>query len=362
MKSISSPENYEEVAELVRQGRRVLAVGARTKPRLSMVTGDVEEISTLNLRGMVEYMPEEFTFTARAGTSLQDIAGLLKQSGQYLPFDPVFAAQGSTLGGCIASGISGPGRFRFGGIRDFVLGLKFVDGSGRILNMGGKVVKNAAGFDLPKFLVGSLGRFGIVVEATFKVFPRPVSTLTLRINSGSLTDSIRIVLESAVQRWELLAIEVPHPGDSVLLKLGGNLKAIEKIGEEILSRWSGKMLSPEEADLIWNQSAGFEWRHDGGPLIKVPVIPDEVQLLVESFSMFKDVRIHFGNAANVAYVSLPSTEQSVAASEMLAGLGLTGLTFSGAGPLWTGIQKKTEIAKSVRAVLDPDNKFPALED
>src|SRR5207253_6842143 len=138
---------------------------------------------TAGLRGITEYDPSEFTFTAGAGTPVREIVAALAESGQYLPFDPMLVEAGATLGGTVAAGLSGPGRFRFGGVRDFILGVRFVDGAGRLLRMGGKVVKNAAGFDLPKFFCGSLGRFGLIVEATFKVFPRPASRLTLRLRA-----------------------------------------------------------------------------------------------------------------------------------------------------------------------------------
>ena len=114
----------------------------------------------------------EFTFTALAGTPVREIAAALAERGQYLPFDPMLREAGATLGGTVAAGLSGPGRFRYGGLRDFILGVRFVDGEGRLLRLGGKVVKNAAGFDLPKFFVGSLGRFGVLAEMTFKVFPK----------------------------------------------------------------------------------------------------------------------------------------------------------------------------------------------
>ena len=106
------------------------------------------------LNGVLEYEPSEFTFTALAGTPVRDIAAILAERGQYLPFDPMLVGAGSTLGGTVASGLSGPGRFRFGGLRDFILGVRFVDGGGRLLRLGGKVVKNSAGFDVPKFFVG----------------------------------------------------------------------------------------------------------------------------------------------------------------------------------------------------------------
>src|SRR5205823_1666501 len=82
----------------------------------------------------------------------------------HLPFDPPLGAAGATLGGVVAAGTSGPGAFGHGGVRDFVIGVRFVDGRGRLVAGGGKVVKNAAGFDLPKLLVGSIGRLGAIAE------------------------------------------------------------------------------------------------------------------------------------------------------------------------------------------------------
>ncbi|MFN9911536.1 MAG: FAD-binding protein, partial [Pirellulaceae bacterium] len=101
-------------------------------------------------QGILEYDPSEFTITARAGTPLSELVDALAEQGQYFPFDPPLVAQGATLGGLVSSGISGSSRLRFGGIRDFVLGVRWVDGTGAIAVAGGKVVKNAAGFDIPK--------------------------------------------------------------------------------------------------------------------------------------------------------------------------------------------------------------------
>src|SRR5438105_916896 len=170
MSEVVDPGSVGELVEAVRSLSRVLAIGASTKPRLSAVDG--VKLCTKRLSGIIEYEPSEFTFTALAGTRISEIAAALAERGQYLPFDPVLARAGATLGGTVASGLNGPGRFRFGGLRDFILGVKFVDGEGRLLRLGGKVVKNAAGFDIPKFFVGSLGRYGVLAEITFKVFPR----------------------------------------------------------------------------------------------------------------------------------------------------------------------------------------------
>src|SRR3954462_5507459 len=181
-----TPCTPAELVDAIRATPRVLAVGARTKPRLSQVEEGVALLSTRGLKGIVEYDPSEFTFTALAGTPVREIASALAEKGQGLPFDPLMTDVGATLGGTVAAGLSGPGRFRFGGLRDFILGVRFVDGEGRLLRMGGKVVKNAAGFDLPKFFVGSLGRFGVLAQITFKVFPRPAFALTLRLTAGTI--------------------------------------------------------------------------------------------------------------------------------------------------------------------------------
>src|SRR5207249_790891 len=110
---------------------------------------------------------------------------------------------------------SGPGRFRYGGVRDFILAVQFADGTGQLLRGGAKVVKNAAGFDIPKFLVGSCGRFGVLVEVTFKVFPAPQSWLTLRVPCANAGDAADIIAKAARSRWELDALDYV-PGEACL--------------------------------------------------------------------------------------------------------------------------------------------------
>src|ERR1019366_8769934 len=105
MKAVLSPATPAELAEAVRSAPRVLAVGVGTKPRLSQVASEVVRISTARLRGIVEYEPSEFTFTALAGTPVSEIVAALAERGQYLPFDPLFAGAGATLGGTVAAGL-----------------------------------------------------------------------------------------------------------------------------------------------------------------------------------------------------------------------------------------------------------------
>src|SRR4051812_46848607 len=105
-----TPATVPDLVDAVRSVPRLIATGAGTKPRLFHVPPEFSRLSTAKLCGIIDYEPTEFTFTALAGTPLREISAELAQSGQYLPFDPLLADAGATLGGTVASGLSGPGR------------------------------------------------------------------------------------------------------------------------------------------------------------------------------------------------------------------------------------------------------------
>ena len=361
MSASLAPTTPAELAEAVRSHPRVLAVGARTKPRLSQVPDGVALISTRALRGVVEYEPDEFTFTALAGTSVREIGQALAEKGQYLPFDPMWVAAGATLGGTVAAGLSGPGRFRFGGVRDFILGVCFVDGQGRLLRMGGKVVKNCAGFDLPKFFVGSLGRYGVLAEITFKVFPAPAARLTLELTTSGVEAATRVLMDAANSRWEPDALDLLPDGKTVHLRLGGPAPALETLSREVLTRWPGRALATESADAAWSDVREFRWAHADGALVKVAITPAVVPSLDALARSLDGTRVHVSAGGNVAFVSLPASVQPAVWHERLGALGLPGLTLRGHAPLWCGV-RKTAIAGAVKQALDPQNRFPSIDD
>ncbi len=321
-----SPTTLDELRDAVLSAPRVIAVGAQTKPRLSAV--EAVEISTLRLRGITEYDPSEFTFTALAGPPVREIQSALAEQGQDLPFDPMLVDAGSTIGGVVASGLSGPGRFRYGGVRDFILGVRFVDGMGRLLRLGGKVVKNAAGFDVPKFLVGSLGRFGAIGEATFKVFPRPAATLTLQVAAD-----VKTLTQAANSRWELHALDVLPGGEKIVMRLGGPAAALQILARESLTKFPGEIV----ADTIWDELREFRWAARDGVLVKTPIAPEQTPL-------FKPAHVSCGG--NVAYSDTP----------------VPGLTLRGDAPRRIGPRGKSAIEAGVKAALDPQNRFPTLDD
>lgn len=354
MDSTLSPATPAEFAEAVRSAPRVIAVGAGTKPRLARVADEFVRISTARLQGIVEYEPSEFTFTALAGTPLRDIVAALAERGQYLPFDPPLAEAGATIGGTVAAGLGGAGRFRFGGLRDFILGVRFVDGEGRLLRLGGKVVKNAAGFDLPKFFIGSLGRFGGLAEVTFKVFPRPAATRTLRMATGDIAAAVRILTAAASGRWEIDALETGLDEGAVYARLAGPAAALEALGQEMLSRWPGQALPPEEAENFWRRLAGFGWTHAGGTLVKLALTPAQVEPFAAAVRGIAGARGWVGAGGNTGYLSL-------AAGTTLPALAWPAVTLRGEAPLWPGTKSRHQVMQAVKAALDPQNRFPGLD-
>ena len=312
-----SPASLIELRDAVLSAPRVIAVGAETKPRLSAV--EAVRISTRQLSGITEYDPSEFTFTALAGTPVREIIAALAERGQYLPFDPLLVEAGSTIGGVVASGMSGPGRFRFGGVRDFILGVQFVDGMGRLLRLGGKVVKNAAGFDVPKFLVGSLGRFGVIGEVTFKVFPKPAETLTLSMPFD--TDKMARIANS---RFEAAALDVLPGGETMLVKLAGPGGALEVLAREI----GGKIID----NTIWCEIRETPWSY------KTDITPDQI-------GDFKAAHVSCGGSMAFSH-TLPAR----------------GMTLRGDAPLWIGGRPQFAIESAVKQALDPQQRFPTLDD
>lgn len=356
------PSTAAEAAECVRSAPAVLGVGAGTKPRLSAVNDSVTRISTTRLRGIVEYQPEEFTITALAGTPVGEVADALEKSGQYLPFDPMFADAGATLGGTVAAGTSGPGRFRFGGVRDFILGVRFIDGAGRLLRMGGKVVKNAAGFDLHRFLVGSLGRFGFLVEITLKVFPRPAAALTVRLPAADARAAAAILSEASRGRWGLAALDVAPQDATVCLRLAGPAESLTPMASEILARWPGEILPEAAAESLWASLREAAWAPSDGLLLKAAVAPADVSEVGTLIQTLGSSRVHFSAGGNAAFISPSSVEHLPALDQFLAARRIPALVLRGPGPLWMGARQRFDIAQRVKAALDPDHRFPALED
>jgi glycolate oxidase FAD binding subunit len=142
-----------------------------------------ETLDTRGYAGVVSYEPTELVVTARCGTPLFDLEKVLLDQGQCLPFEPPHFGADATVGGCIAAGLAGPRRAAAGALRDFVLGVRLVDGRGQALAFGGQVMKNVAGYDVSRLVAGSLGTLGLIAEVSLKLAPRPQAEATLRLET-----------------------------------------------------------------------------------------------------------------------------------------------------------------------------------
>ncbi|HEX4764304.1 MAG TPA: glycolate oxidase subunit GlcE [Usitatibacter sp.] len=140
-------------------------------------TGDTCEVGPYS--GIVAYEPKELVLTVRAGTPLAEVEDALAAERQMLAFEPPHFAPGATIGGIVATGLSGPRRPYAGAVRDFVLGTRIVNGRGEDLSFGGRVIKNVAGYDVSRLMAGALGTLGVITEVSFKVLPRPPLEATL---------------------------------------------------------------------------------------------------------------------------------------------------------------------------------------
>jgi glycolate oxidase FAD binding subunit len=146
-----------------------------------------EILDTRAYAGVVSYEPTELVITARCGTPLAEVEALLAEQRQMLAFEPPRFGLESTIGGVVASALSGPRRASAGAVRDFVLGAVMMDGQGEALRFGGQVMKNVAGYDVSRLLAGSLGTLGLILEVSLKVLPMPLREATVRFAMDEIT-------------------------------------------------------------------------------------------------------------------------------------------------------------------------------
>lgn len=383
---VLGPRSIDEAQEMVRRAAQVVPRGGGSKWGLADPPAQAQVLDTRGMAGVVEYDPSEFTVTALAGTPLSTIEALLARQGQYLPFDPPFVSAGATLGGAIASGISGPGRLRFGGVRDFILGIRFIDGEGRLVRGGGKVVKNAAGFDLPKLFCGSRGRLGLIVEATLKVFPRPPAFATVAVRYPSFSEAAAAVRTLLRSPLEPHAVDVLAPGlrlDAAASLSGGEPVApdeeeractlLVRVGgpERSLEAWLGRVQAllgrmgdpvtggPERA--MWEALRDLRWARGHAYVVRIHMVPALLETVEALLAGLRAAR-HYSVGGNVAWVALAQEPDWDALARRLQALGTPAVVLRGAPPgrAWlTGLVGEA-YARRVKAALDPEGRFGPL--
>ncbi|MBA2353358.1 MAG: FAD-binding protein [Acidobacteria bacterium] len=356
---IVQPASIDELAEVVPAHARLRVRGGGSKPALSSPLPGVTTLDLSALTGITEHTPEECVFTALAGTPIAEIERTLAPHRQYLPFDPPLAAAGATLGGTVAAGFNGSCRYRFGGIRDFLIGARVVDGRGRVITSGGKVVKNAAGFLLHQALVGSCGTIGVLAELTFKVFPAAEAHATIGVEVGDVASAVRVV--ASVQRAgiDLEAIDVVPP-KRVWLRLGGFRSALST-RVAILQQAIGPnamVLYGEDDAAVWRQAADVSWAPAPASLVRVPMTLPVLPALDLCLAPTHAPR-RYTIAGNLGLIAWPDTLDTL--DTMLRDLGLTGQVLRGAPERpWLGALAPNAFEQRLRTVIDPDGRFAGV--
>jgi glycolate oxidase FAD binding subunit len=369
--ALTRPASIAEVQAAVRDatpGARILARGRGTKPPLSTPPEGAVALDVSSLSGIIEYEPGEFTFTALAGTPISEITATLADHGQFLPFDPPLVEAGATLGGTVAAGLSGPGRYRYGGVRDFILGVRYVDGAGEVVRTGGKVVKNAAGFDISKLMVGSLGSLGVLVELSFKVFPRPEAYATLCVPHPTLDAALATLHRLTGSQMDFFAIDLaPTPDGAILeVRLGGLAAALpDRLARLRGLTGGGDTLMDAEDAACWRAAREFTWLPEGSALVKMPVTPGriarlEAELIGPSTGLAHalagiPVR-RYSAGGQVAWIAWSGSLDDLDAA--LKPLDLAGLVVLGQpGQRRLGARTGQSFEQRVKAALDPGARF-----
>ena len=354
----------EEICEVVRgmePGLRLLPVAGGTKPGLSAsARDDVQLLDVSGLRGIVEYDPAELTLTALAGTPVAEISQAVGEHGQYLPFDPPLSGAGATIGGAVAAGVSGAGALRHGGVRDFVIGVRFVDGTGRLVAGGGKVVKNAAGFDFSKLLVGSIGRLGVIAQLSLKVFPQPAASRTVEFALGDTEAAVAAVSKLARGPVSLDALDV-LPGGRVLARIGGPAESLGTRTDRLAGSIDAlvQVHFDEVEPGLWRDAAEFAWAEPDDAIIRVGLSLGRVLELDRAVAELAGAQARYAIAGTTAWIACPDADDAL--DSLLGRLRLPGVVLRGTvdrpllGPATGGA-----FAARVVAALDPQHRFLEL--
>jgi glycolate oxidase FAD binding subunit len=203
-----------------------------------------EVLDTRAYAGIVAYEPTELVITVRCGTPLAQLEAVLRAEGQHLAFEPPHFGAGATVGGMLAAGLSGPRRQAAGAVRDFVLGVRMLDGRGEDLSFGGQVMKNVAGYDVSRPMAGSLGTLGIILEVSLKVPPLPVAETTLKLE---LPEDRALALLNQWGGKPMPLSACAWTGGELALRLSGAASAVKAARATI----GGELVDADQARGYW---------------------------------------------------------------------------------------------------------------
>jgi glycolate oxidase FAD binding subunit len=319
--------------------------------------GDASQGKTLDVSahtGIINYEPTELIITARAGTPLSEIETVLAEHNQMLPFEPPYFGESATLGGTLACGLSGPRRAYNGAARDFMLGCKIINGNGEIVQFGGEVMKNVAGYDVSRVMVGAFGTLGVLLEVSLKVLPRPESEVTL-LQQCSEQEAIARMNDWAGKPLPLSAS--CYTDDKLYIRLSGMNQAVtasaKHIEGDIVAQGTEFWADLREHKAAFFKNANRLWR------ISVPTATDPLPLSGQQL-------IEWGGGQRW----LKSEESADAIRSIVQEKGGHATLFRGAvegeevfHPLSKGLQRLHQNMKHAfdpRSIFNPNRLYPGL--
>lgn len=376
-----APSTEAGIAEAVlaaRDAREPIAIeGNGSKRGLLRPVQAARGLSTRNLTGITLYKPTEMILSARAGTPMPEIEATLAERGQMLAPEPpdtraLFGVdQPATLGGIVATNLSGPRRITVGAMRDHVMGIRFVNGGGELVRSGGRVLKNVTGLDLCKLLTGSHGTLGIITEVTVKVLPATEATATLRVAVPDLAAGVRALSAGLASPYGVTGAALLPDGPTALLRLEdfssfvayrtgrlrddlaalGDVSLVE--GEESRALWRGVRdavpLGAAAEDAIW----------------RVSVRPSAAPALVAALRAAFGARVLLDWGGGLVWVAGPANSEAHAAVTAAAHAARGSFTlFRAPEPMRAAVPVITPevpplaaIGARVKAALDPAGLF-----
>ena len=295
---VIEPGTGEEVAKVLafanREGLKVLVRGGGTQLNTGFppAGGDIL-LSTTRLNTVVEHAPHDMTVTVEAGLKLIDLQAHLARTRQWLALDPVLDPN-ATIGGIISTNVSGARRLRYGGIRDQIIGIRVVLPDGTIAKGGGKVVKNVAGYDLPKLFIGALGTLGVIIAATFRLYPLRAASRTVVLTAPTaapLCDLAVRVIASTLEPTALDVMSTPAAGAGCVMaaRFETEPESADEQASTLTSMATGlndsKTLQDEAEEQFWRQVArDFPLASDAenALILKASILPTNVASWLES--------------------------------------------------------------------------------
>jgi glycolate oxidase FAD binding subunit len=259
---VERPTSVAEAAELMRDTHGPLLFrGSGTKQEWGgRPVEPALVVQTARMSRLLAYNPADMTVSVEAGMVLRDLQETLAENRQWLALDPLSEGAGATVGGLLATGDSGPRRLRYGALRDLVIGVTLVLADGTVARGGGNVIKNVAGYDLPKLLYGSLGTLGLVAEVVLRLHPRPETSATVTVPC-TVERANELALRLLASPLEPSAVDWVQTGGGLLaVRFEGTTAGVEAQRGAALELLTGAGASPdwhtgEEGDALWRELA-----------------------------------------------------------------------------------------------------------